>query len=171
MAFIHLLIQETAEKFQLEKESVAVISALVATMNEPGAGGLESFLNRFRQAGMTAHVNAWLHNETIPPLAPEQLEAALTTSTLQQLAAKAALPLPQTTEVIAFLIPVLIGHLAARRAVFAAQPDEIRQALWSGQSATPPAAISTPKQSHWLNQLAANTKSRGMKLLRTLPFL
>jgi uncharacterized protein YidB (DUF937 family) len=171
MAFIHFLIQETTEKFQLEKQSIAVISALVAKMNQESTGRLEGFLNRFRQAGMTAHVTAWLHNESIPPLAPEQLGAALEVSTLQQIATKAGLPLSQTTEVIAFLIPLLIGHLAARHAVFAAQPDEIRQALWSGQPTIPLAIPPAPDQPHWLNQLATNTKSKGMKLLRTLPFL
>lgn len=171
MAFIHFLIQETTEKFKLEKQSVAIISALVAKMNEAGTGRLEGFLNCFRKAGLTAHVNAWLTNEETAPLAPELIEAALEPSDLQQLADKAELPLRQTTEVIAFLIPLIIGHLAARRAVFAAQPDEIRQALWSNPSAIPLAMPSTPNQPHWLSQLATNTRSRGMKLLRTLPFL
>lgn len=169
MAFIDLLIHETTEKFGLGTKSVAMISALVSTMNQPQFGGMEGFLNRLRQAGLTAQVNAWLQNEVEPILLPQQLEAAYDPATLQQLADKAGLDLPQTIEVTAFLIPLLVRHLAARKTLFSAQPDEIRQALWSHSPAV--TVVPAAPLPFSLHQFAASTKARGLKLLRAFPFL
>lgn len=171
MAFIDLLINETTEKFGLGTTGIAVVSALVSTMNEPSSGGIEGFINRFRQAGWTEHVNAWLQNEAEPLLVPQQLEAALESATLQHLADKAGLPIEKATEVIAFLVPLLVGHLAARKAVFSSQPDEIRQALWSNQIEPPQTDAISAVAPFSLHQFGATAKSRGMKWLRALSFL
>lgn len=134
MAFIDLLIDETTEKFDLKQSGIAIISALVSKMNEQDSGGIAGFLDRFRQASLTQHVNDWLQNESRAMLSPQQIASALEPATLEQLARKAGLPLEKTSEVVAFLVPLLIGHLATRNAVFSSKPDEIRQALWSDQS-------------------------------------
>ncbi len=168
MAFIDLLIHETTEKYGLGNNGIAVISAVVSTLNQPHIGGLEGFLNRFRQAGLSDHVKAWLQNEIEPALLPHHLEAALDSATLQQIAAKAKLSQTQTIAVIAFVIPLLISHLAARKAVFSAQPDEIRQALWSTQNIRLPITAAAPP--FVLSQLVANAKSQGRKLLRGVSF-
>ena len=169
MAFIDLLINETTEKFGLGSKGIGVISAIVSTMNQPLYGGMEGFLNRFRQAGMSNQVNAWLQNEIEPPLLPQHLEAALDLFTLQQIADKAKLTLSQTKEVVAFAIPLLICHLAARKTLFSTQPDAIRQALWSNQNEPPPITPDAPP--FLINQLASSAKSQGLKLLRGFPFL
>jgi uncharacterized protein YidB (DUF937 family) len=139
MAFIDLLLQETTEKFGLRTKGVAVISALLCTMNNLESGGIEGFLNRFRQAGLTEHVNAWLQNDLDKPLTSPQLETALGRPSLQHIADKIGLPLVQTSAVFAHLIPLIVGHLAVQNSVFSAQPNEIRRALWSDHSTLPPA--------------------------------
>lgn len=169
MAFIDLLINETSEKFGLGNKGIAVISAVVSTMNQPKYGGMDGFLKRFRQAGLSDQVNAWLQNEIEPPLLPQHLDLALDAATLHQIADKAKLPLTQTTEVVAFVIPLLISHLAARKITVSTQPDAIRQALWSNQNEPPPLAASAPP--FLLNQLALSAKAQGLKLLRGFPFL
>ena len=160
MAFIDLLINETTEKFGLEQNGIAIISALVSRMNEQTSGGIDGFLTLFRQANLTEHVNDWLQNESKATLSPQQLASALEPATIQQLADKAGLPLEKTSEVVASLVPLLIGHLAARKAVFASQPDEIRQALWSDQIVRQPEIAAAPAktQAFSLYQLAANAK-------------
>ena len=173
MAFIDLLINETTEKFGLEQHGIAIISALVSRMNQQTSGGIDGFLNIFRQACLTEHVNDWLQNESKATLTPQQLASALEPETLQQLAQKAGLPLEKTSEVVAYLVPLLIGHLAARNAVFSSQPDEIRQALWSDQIVRQPeiAAASAQSPAFSLLQLAASAKLRGVRLLRAISFL
>lgn len=169
MAFIDLLINETTEKFGLGNKGIAVISAVVSTMNQPKYGGMDGFMNRFREAGLSDQVNAWLQNEIEPPLLPQHVEMALDAATLQQISDKAKLPLTQSTAVIAFVIPHLIRHLAARKITISTQPDAIRQALWSNQDVPPTLTASAPP--FLLNQLALSAKSQGLKLLRGFPFL
>ncbi len=178
MTFIDLLIQETTERFGLGNKSIAVISALVATMNQPGAGGLEGFLTHFRNAGFTDHVQAWLTADQEKSLTSNQLEAALPALTLQQIADKTQLPLPQTTEVLAFLVPLLVRQLASYQSELSTYPNDIRRALWSHQP-VPPAVRAAqeaekptvaPARVPKLRQIAAYTKARGARLLRTIPF-
>ncbi|HEX4950811.1 MAG TPA: YidB family protein [Blastocatellia bacterium] len=170
MAFIDLLINETTEKFALGKNGIAVLSNVIAILNEPRAGGVEGFLSRFREAGLTDQVNAWLQNETEPPLLPHHLQAVFNETTLYQWMAKTERPLPETLEVIAFVIPRLIGHLAARKALFVTQPEVLRQALWSDEVLRLPDLDEA--QINYLppQQLVPNPISRRLKLRRTLPF-
>ncbi len=169
MLFIDLLINETTEKFALENKGIAVLSALVATLNHPETGGMEGFLNRFRQVGLAEHVTDWLQNESEFKLLPPELEAALGTATLQQIAAKAGLPQTQTTEVVAFLIPPLVRHLATRNPALATQPNDIRQALWSNQNTRLP--VLAPAAATAAQHIAVGAKARALKFLRALPFL
>ena len=179
MTFIDLLIHETTERFGLGNKGIAVISALVATMNQPGSGGLEGFLNHFRNAGFTDHVQAWLTSDLEKPLTPNQLEAALPAATLQQIADKTQLPLPQTCEVLAFLAPLLVRQLASYQSELSAYPNDIRRALWSNHPVPPTFVVAkgveeptaAPVRVPKLRQIAAYTKARGAKLLRTIPFV
>ncbi|MBS1807843.1 MAG: hypothetical protein JST84_06610 [Acidobacteria bacterium] len=133
MVFIDLLINETTERFDLGNKGIAVISALMATLNRQDAGGVEGFLTNFRRAGMEEYVEAWLAADPNKTITPAQLTAALPTITLQHIADKAKLSLLQTTEVLAFLIPILVGQLALYRAADFTHPNDIRRALWSNQ--------------------------------------
>lgn len=179
MTFIDLLINETAKRFGLGNKSIALISALVATMNQPESGGLEGFLTYFHQANLTDHVNAWLAADLGKPLTPNQLEAALPAATLQQIADKTQLPLPQISEVLAFLVPLLIRQLAGYQSELSSYPNDIRRALWSYQTVAPTFVVAQeaeeptvpPARVPKLRQIAAYTKSRSAKLLRTIPFL
>lgn len=179
MVFIDLLIQTTSEKFNLGNKSIAIISALVATMNRQETGGLENFLAHFHRAGLTDHIIAWRTPDPQQTLTSSQLKTALAPALLQEIADKTQLPLTQTTEVLAYLVPLIIGQLTACRIALSAPPNDFRRALWSHSNVLP--VTSTSKSTSELNvavarvpklrQIAAFTKARGAQLLRAFPFL
>ena len=131
MAFIDLLINETALKFELENKSIAVVSALISTMNNREFGGVEGFLDRFRQMGLADTVDAWVNEAVQVSLTGNEVEIALGSFLLQNLGEKTGVNNPLLAEIFAFLIPPVICHLSSRRLKLTMRPDEMRKALWA----------------------------------------
>lgn len=184
MAFIDLLINETNRKFGLSSQGISVISTLVSALNNQELGGFEGFLNRFRQAGLSENVNAWLDNNERNEglLTTQQLEAALDCQFINIFTEKTGLGATRLVAILAFIIPPIVRHLSASRTVQSSQPDQIRKALWnnsrefqhttslvSADFSMVPKAEKAPGFS-LLHQVSI-AKSRGLKLWRSFPFL
>lgn len=131
MAFIDLLINETALKFELENKTIAVVSALISTMNNREFGGVEGFLDRFRNAGLADTVDAWVNEAEQLSLTGDEVEIALGSFLLQNLCEKTGVNNPLLSEIFAFLIPPVICHLSTIRLTLTMRPDEMRKALWT----------------------------------------
>ncbi len=174
MAFIDLLINETEQKFALGNKSIAIVSALISTMNNSEIGGVEGFLDRFREAGLTTTVDAWVNDSEEISLTPNDIELSLEPSIIQELSHKTGFKHSQLTEVLAYLIPPIICHLAAKRASLAMPPDEMRKALWTVTNESEPeleiadSAESKPFSSPL--QPLSSMKVLSGKLLRSLHF-
>ena len=184
MAFIDLLINETNRKFGLSSQGISVISTLVSALNKQELGGFEGFLNRFRQAGLTENVNAWLDNNERNEglLNTQQLEAALDRQFINIFTEKTRLESTRLIEILAFIIPPIVRHLSASHTMHSSQPDQMRKALWnnsrefqrttslvSADFSMVPKAEKAPGFS-LLHQVSI-AKSRGLKLWRSFPFL
>ena len=184
MAFIDLLINETNQKFGLSSQGISVISTLVSVLNKQELGGFEGFLNRFRQAGLTENVNAWLDNNERNEglLTTQQLESALDHQFINICTEKTRLESTRLIEILAFIIPPLVRHLSASRAGQSSQPDQMRKALWNNPQEFQCAARLVPDKFSivpkaekapgfsLLHQVSI-AKSRGLKLWRSFPFL
>jgi uncharacterized protein YidB (DUF937 family) len=183
MAFIDLLINETALKFELENKSIAVVSALISTMNNKESGGVEGFLDRFRNSGLADTVAAWVNEAEQISLSADDVEIALGPFLLRNLCEKTGVNNPLLAEIFAFLIPPVICHLSSNRLTLAMRPDEMRKALWtvpteveaeSGKPNFPaPAVFSSPNSpdqtsTSFIN--ASSIKLLSSKLLRSFPF-
>lgn len=148
-------------------------------MNRQETGGLDGFLAHFQRAGLSDHVNNWLASDPQQTLTSSHIKIAIAPATLQEIVNKTQLPVTQTTEVLAYLIPLIIEQLAACRIALSAPPNDIRRALWS--NSTTPLLLAVPQAASEVNtpaarvprlqQIAAFTKARGAQLLRTIPFL
>jgi hypothetical protein len=184
MAFIDLLINETALKFELKNKTIAVVSALISTMNNKEFGGVEGFLDRFRQTGLADTVAAWVNEAEQISLTADEVETALEPDLLQNLCEKTGVNNPLLVEIFAFLIPPVICHLASHRLTLAMRPDEMRKALWTvsteveAESNDANFPVSTgfpaPNQPEQISPSLTNASSRKLfssKLLRSFPFL
>ncbi len=180
MAFIDLLINETALKFELGNKSIAVVSALISTMNNSEIGGVEGFLDRFRKAGLAATVHAWMNGAEQISLTSAEVETALEAPLLQSLVAKTGVNNPLLSEILAFLIPSIICHLSFNRVTLVMTPDEMRKTLWTVTNDSELADFRVPAKA--LEQMTtepilksfspvSSVKSLSGKLLRSFPFM
>ena len=184
MAFIDLLIHETAHKFELGNKSIAVVSALISTMNNRELGGVEGFLDRFRKAGLNPKVNAWVNEAEQISLTADEVENSLEPSLMQSLCEKTGVNNPLLSEILAFLIPPIICLLSSKNLSFTLRPDEMRKALWS-VSTEPKNGLTELNLINRTNisvqdkfkstflplTTGSSVKSLGSRLLRSLPFL
>ena len=183
MTFIDLLISETALKFELKNKSIAVVSALISTMNNRESGGVEGFLDRFRNSGLADTVDAWVNEAEQISLSADEVEIVLGSFLLQNLCEKTGVNNPLLAEIFAFLIPSVICHLSSKRLTLAMHPDEMRKALWtvsteveseSGNATFPvPAGLSSPNSPDQISTSfinASSIKLLSSKLLRSFPF-
>ena len=136
MAFIDLLIHETAHKFELGNKSIAVVSALISKMNDRESGGVEGFLDQFRQAGFANTVEAWTTAAEQISITRDDVKTSLAAPLLQSLSEKTGVNEPLLSEILAFLIPPIICHLSSNQLSLTMRPDEMRKALWSGSNET-----------------------------------
>ena len=184
MAFIDLLINETALKFELKNKTIAVVSALISTMNKREFGGVEGFLDRFRNAGLADTVDVWVNEAEQISLTGDEVEIALGSFLLKNLCEKTGVNNPLLSEIFAFLIPPVICHLSSSRLKLTMRPDEMRKALWTvsteveAESNDSNFPVSTgfpaPNQPEQISSSLTNASSRKLfssKLLRSFPFL
>ncbi len=167
MAFVDLLINETSLKFELGNKSIAVMSALISTINNRELGGVEGFLNRFRKAGFDHVVEEWMNGNSQTDLAAVDVVIAFNGKIIDNLLEKTGVPNPLLTEILAFQIPPIIAHISSNLAIASMRPDDIRKALWSVASKEPE-VINPPIISALESKPIQSFSNR---LFRSLPFI
>ncbi len=167
MAFIDLLINETSLKFELGNKSIAVVSALISTMNNGDSGGIDGFLDNFRVAGFSPEVAEWLSGNTNIYLTPDEIKSALHGEILQGLSSKTGVPHPLLSEILAFQIPAIICHLSSRQMTSLTRPDDIRKALCSMPHEEPDNEFQIPAPTIEMKP----ERSFRSKIFRSLPFV
>ncbi|MEO7986043.1 MAG: YidB family protein, partial [Gemmatimonadales bacterium] len=84
MALLDGLVTEVADRFGLGAKAGPLVSGLLASLTDGQQGGIAGFLDRFRQAGLGNLVNSWIGHGGNSTLAPEQLDQALGTDTVER---------------------------------------------------------------------------------------
>jgi len=106
------LINTTATQFNLSDASVSsLVRGLLALMTSERWGGIEGFVDQFREAGLGHVIGSWLGGKEGRAFTPAQVESALGASGLDGLAARSGLSRAAVTSVLTFLLPRLIGLL------------------------------------------------------------
>jgi outer membrane protein OmpA-like peptidoglycan-associated protein len=106
------LIAEAASRLNLSAASVsALVRGLLGMMTNEQTGGLEGFMAMFRRAGLGDEVTSWFGGREGRTLTPNQVESALGTSALGNLAASTGLTRSAVSTAAAFVLPKLIGLL------------------------------------------------------------
>ena len=74
-------------------------------------GGVQGIVNQFEKQGFGETVRSWVGTGANQPISPDQLHQALGANTLQQLAAKAGLTMPELAQKLAQILPQAIDSL------------------------------------------------------------
>ena len=106
------LINNTATQFNLSDASVSsLLRGLLALMTSERWGGIDGFVDQFREAGLSHVIGSWVGGKEGRALTASQVESALGASGLDGLAAGSGLSREAVTSVLTFLLPRLIGLL------------------------------------------------------------
>lgn len=150
MGALDMVLSEVESKFGLRGGNATnLLSSLLALINEQ-SGGLGGLLNRFKRAGFSDTVSAWLSGDA-KAVGAEQVESALGRSTLDGIASKAGLSVSAAASALGFMLPKLIQKLAPGGVLPAHLPSEFtsyltgptaavasgaRQAMYAAERAT-----------------------------------
>jgi outer membrane protein OmpA-like peptidoglycan-associated protein/uncharacterized protein YidB (DUF937 family) len=120
MAFLDSIIREAGERFGLGNKAGDLLAALLGLITDRKQGGFTGFLDRFRQAGLGNAVSSWITRGDNTPISDEQLESALGTETVKDIAARAGVDSAAATSALAYLTPKVVDTLTPDGTV----PDE-----------------------------------------------
>jgi uncharacterized protein YidB (DUF937 family) len=93
---------------QLEAAVVPVVLSQV--LGDGSQGGLSAIVAKLQQAGLGDQVKSWIGNGQNLPITAEQLQAALGSDTVKQLAARFNIPIDQLSKVLAQQLPAAVDH-------------------------------------------------------------
>ncbi len=108
------IINEAGKKFNLGDKSGVLLSALLALMSDGTRGGLAGFLELFNRVGLGDTASSWVNSGTNTPLSNEQLESALGSDTLDEIANRAGTDYQTGASASAYLIPRIVDNLTPK---------------------------------------------------------
>jgi outer membrane protein OmpA-like peptidoglycan-associated protein/uncharacterized protein YidB (DUF937 family) len=112
MGTLDAILADAGNQFGLNSAKTnSLLSGLVALITQT-PGGLSSFLEGFRKAGLGDFVSSWLGGSNPRPISSGTLEAAIGRDPIDQIASKAGLSYATASSALAFMLPNLIQRLA-----------------------------------------------------------
>jgi len=93
---------------QLEAAVVPVV--LSEVLGNGSQGGLSAIVAKLQQAGFGDQVRSWIGNGKNLPITADQLQQALGSDTVKQLAARFNIPVDQLAKILAQQLPAAVDH-------------------------------------------------------------
>lgn len=111
MGILDSLENSPAFKGALGQLEAAVMPVVLSEVLGNGSqGGLNAIVAKLEQAGFGDQVKSWIGNGQNLPITAEQLQQALGSDTVKQLAARFNIPLDQLAKVLAQQLPQAVDH-------------------------------------------------------------
>lgn len=120
MSLFDSIISETGQRFGLGNKAGNLLAALLGLMSDKSRGGLNGFLDLFRNADLGDLASSWVNTGSNTLLSDEQTESALGSSVISQMATQAGTDRSTATSALSYLIPNVIDRLTPDGVV----PDE-----------------------------------------------
>lgn len=140
-----MLIREVAAKFGLGDKAGWILSTLLGFMFQKQAGGLEGFLDLFKQKGLASLASSWLGGKGLPQeINSTQLENVIGGNLIKEIASKTGLAGGPIGGALAFMLPRIIRALTPDGTVPTGIPSAISQYL--GTTTEKAAASPAPAQ-------------------------
>ena len=93
-----------------ELEAALIPVVLNEVLGKGDQGGLSAIVAKLQQAGFGDQVKSWIGNGQNLPISAQQLQEALGSDTVKQLAAKFGIPIDQLSTVLAQLLPPAVDR-------------------------------------------------------------
>jgi outer membrane protein OmpA-like peptidoglycan-associated protein/uncharacterized protein YidB (DUF937 family) len=135
MGTLDAILTEAGTQFGLSSSKTgSLLSSLLSLINDT-PGGLASFLDRFRKAGLGESVSSWLSSPQPNPISGATLESAVGRDWIDKIASRAGLSYGTAASALAFMIPNLVHRLAPGGVVPSHLPNDILAYAGSATSA------------------------------------
>ena len=89
----------------------SMLDNLLEMLNDQKSGGLAGLIQKFNEKGLGDHVSSWIGTGQNLPISADQIQHALGSDTIKNLAAKMNLDPGDTSKSLADLLPQLIDKL------------------------------------------------------------
>lgn len=89
----------------------ALVSRVVALINDPSIGGLSGLVQNFESRGLGGIVSSWIGTGANQPITPQQITHALGEDRVQEIAQSTGTPVSAVAGQLATLLPALIDKL------------------------------------------------------------
>ena len=91
-----------------QAEAAAVPALISAVLAKTNFGNLQGLVNQLQQGGLNSQVQSWLGSGANMPISPAQLEAALGSDQIRQLAAHFGVPADAALKLLAEHLPAAV---------------------------------------------------------------
>lgn len=102
---------------QQDEEGGSLLSSILGMVNNPQTGGLSGLLQTLQQGGLAEAAKSWVSTGQNLPVSAEQIQGALGSDTLKNLAAQLGLNTDQVSGHLAELLPQVVDKLTPDGAV------------------------------------------------------
>lgn len=88
-----------------------ILDAVIGMINDPQAGGLTGLVEKISQGGLAEQVASWVSTGNNLPISAEQIQSALGSPLIQDLAAKLGINTADVAGSLASMLPQIIDKL------------------------------------------------------------
>ncbi|MDD1610490.1 MAG: YidB family protein [Methylococcaceae bacterium] len=109
----------------------SVVTSIIGLINDPQSGGLMGLVEKISAGGLNEQVKSWVSTGQNLPVTGNQIQAALGSSVIQDIASKVGIDSNDITNTLARLLPLVIDKLTPNGQV---SSDNTLQTVLTGLS-------------------------------------
>lgn len=91
--------------------SGGILGSVMGLLNSPEIGGISGLMEKFSQGGLGEQVASWIGNGQNLPISGEQLQSALGSPMIQEIAAKMGFDASSAADVLAAMLPQVVDSM------------------------------------------------------------
>lgn len=138
-----LLLQEVAKKFGLGNKASWILSTLLSLIFNRSKGGMSGFLEKLTAGGLGKIVNSWVGQGEPMAVNPTQIESAIGSGVISNLASKLGLASGPVGMAIAHMLPKVISALTPDGVIPDSIPSGIAQYMKDDEVETTTSTVET----------------------------
>jgi len=89
----------------------SVVTSIIGLINDPQSGGLTGLVEKISAGGLNEQVKSWVSTGQNQPVTGDQIQTALGSSVIQDIASKVGIDSNDITNTLARLLPLVIDKL------------------------------------------------------------
>jgi outer membrane protein OmpA-like peptidoglycan-associated protein/uncharacterized protein YidB (DUF937 family) len=135
MGTLDSVLVDVGSQFAISNSKTTHLLSGLLSLFTGSPGGLDAFLDRLRQAGLSSVVSSWLYDSSPRPITNNALESAIGRDTIDKIASKAGLSFTTASSALAYMLPNIVHRLTPGGVIPTRLPLDIIPSISSATSA------------------------------------